>query len=32
MLREQRSPSQILFNLLPGQTVDLAGRIWRVTS
>lgn len=32
MLRERRSPSQILFNLLPGQTVDLSGRIWRVDS
>lgn len=30
MLREQRSASQILFNLLPEQTVDLKGRIWKV--
>ena len=30
MLREQRSRSQILFGYLPGQTVDLRGRIWKV--
>lgn len=30
MLREQRSSSQILFNLLPEQTVDMNGRIWKV--
>lgn len=29
-LRDSRSRSQILFNLLPWQTVDLRGRIWRV--
>lgn len=32
MLREQRSPSQILFNLLPEQTADMSGRIWKVSS
>jgi hypothetical protein len=29
-MREQRSPSQILFSLLPEQTVDLGRRIWKV--
>jgi len=29
-MRESRSSSQILFSLLPQQTVDLKGRIWRV--
>jgi hypothetical protein len=29
-VREYRSGSQILFGYLPGQTVDLAGRVWRV--
>jgi hypothetical protein len=30
-MREYRSGSQILFGYLPEQTVDLAGRVWRVT-
>lgn len=29
-MREKRSGSQILFGYLPDQTVDLAGRVWRV--
>jgi hypothetical protein len=29
-MREFRSGSQILFGYLPGQTVDLAGRVWKV--
>lgn len=29
-MREQRGASQVLFGFLPGQTVDLKGRIWRV--
>jgi len=29
-MREKRGASQILFGFLPGQTVDLKGRIWRV--
>lgn len=29
-MRETRSPSQVLFSLLPQQTVDIGGRIWRV--
>jgi len=28
-MRVERGASQILFGLLPGQTVDLEGRIWR---
>ena len=31
-MRVERGASQILFGLLPGQTADLEGRIWRVTS
>ncbi len=31
-MREYRSGSQILFGYLPEQTVDLAGKVWRVTS
>lgn len=30
-MRDSRSRSQILFSLLPEQTVDLKGRIWKVT-
>lgn len=30
MLNEKRSASQILFSLLPEQTVDLSGRVWKV--
>lgn len=29
-MRVERGASQILFGLLPGQTTDLEGRIWRV--
>ena len=29
-MRVERGSSQILFGLLPGQTTDLEGRIWRV--
>jgi len=29
-MRVERGASQILFGLLPGQTADLEGRIWRV--
>lgn len=29
-MRDQRSSSQILFNLLPQQTADLKGRVWKV--
>src|SRR4051794_39691112 len=29
-MREFRSGSQILFGYLPEQTVDLAGRVWKV--
>jgi hypothetical protein len=31
-MRVQRGASQILFGLLPGQTADLEGRIWRVSN
>lgn len=31
-MRVERGASQILFGLLPGQTADLEGRIWRVAS
>ena len=31
-MRVERGASQILFGLLPGQTADLEGRIWQVTS
>lgn len=30
-MRVERGSSQILFGLLPGQTADLEGRIWRVS-
>ena len=30
-MRVERGASQVLFGLLPGQTADLEGRIWRVT-
>ena len=30
-MRVERGASQILFGLLPGQTADLEGRIWKVT-
>jgi hypothetical protein len=30
MMRELRSPNQILFSHLPEQTVDLRGRVWKV--
>ncbi len=30
-MRTQRGASQILFGMLPTQTVDLEGRVWRVT-
>jgi hypothetical protein len=29
-VRVERGASQVLFGLLPGQTADLDGRIWRV--
>jgi hypothetical protein len=29
-MRDSRSASQILFNLLPQQTADLKGRVWKV--
>lgn len=29
-MREQRSPTQVLFSLLPQQTADIGGRIWKV--
>jgi hypothetical protein len=29
-MRERRSASQVLFGFLPDQTVDLAGRVWKV--
>jgi hypothetical protein len=29
-LRDTRSPSQVLFSLLPDQSVDLKGNIWKV--
>lgn len=29
-MREKRSTTQILFGLLPQQTTDLAGRVWKV--
>ena len=29
-MKDTRSASQILFNLLPQQTVDLKGRVWKV--
>ena len=32
VMRVERGASQILFGLLPGQTADLEGRIWRVAS
>jgi hypothetical protein len=31
-MRVERGGSQILFGLLPGQTADLDGRIWRVSA
>jgi hypothetical protein len=31
-VRVERGASQILFGLLPGQTADLEGRIWRVAN
>jgi hypothetical protein len=31
-VRVERGASQILFGLLPGQTTDLEGRIWRVSN
>lgn len=31
-MRAERGASQILFGMLPGQTADLEGRIWRVQS
>lgn len=31
-MRESRSASQILFGFLPSQTVDLANRVWKVSS
>ena len=31
-MRVERGASQVLFGLLPGQTADLEGRIWRVAS
>ena len=31
-MRVERGASQILFGLLPGQTADLEGRIWRVAN
>jgi hypothetical protein len=31
-MRVERGASQILFGMLPGQTADLEGRIWRVVS
>jgi hypothetical protein len=31
-VRVERGASQILFGLLPGQTADLEGRIWRVVN
>lgn len=31
-MRVERGASQVLFGLLPGQTADLEGRIWRVTN
>src|SRR5437588_12723428 len=30
-MREWRGASQILFGFLPEQTVDLRGRVWKVT-
>lgn len=30
-MKVERGASQILFGMLPGQTVDLQGRIWKVT-
>jgi hypothetical protein len=30
-MRERRSASQILFGFLPEQTVDLGGRVWKVS-
>lgn len=30
-MKEQRSASQILFGFLPNQTVDLQGRVWKVS-
>ncbi|WP_234312047.1 hypothetical protein, partial [Streptomyces griseus] len=30
-MKVERGASQILFGLLPGQTADLEGRIWKVT-
>lgn len=30
LVREERGPSQILFNFLPQQTADLHGGVWRV--
>ena len=31
-MRVERGTSQILFGLLPGQTADLEGRVWRVSN
>lgn len=31
-MRVERGASQILFGMLPGQTADLEGRIWRVSA
>ena len=31
-MRVERGASQILFGMLPGQTADLEGRIWRVSN
>ena len=31
-MRVERGASQVLFGLLPGQTADLEGRIWRVAN
>lgn len=30
-MRTTRGAANVLFNLLPGQTTDLAGRVWRVS-
>jgi hypothetical protein len=30
-MREERGASQILFGYLPGQTVDLRGKVWKVS-
>lgn len=31
-LAERRSVSQVVYNFLPGQIVDLRGRVWKVTT